>query len=112
MLNVLRLETTINKPEKFKVFRHKQGQSQAEKKSRRPIRKGVADIALRAKVSQEVNERFASDLSTLHDATPVREVFGDIICQKTQRGKRYRAIVPIGKDALTKGLKKGCNTTF
>jgi hypothetical protein len=96
--NVLRLETTINKPEKFKVFRHKQGQSQAEKKSRRPIRKGVADIALRAKVSQEVNERFASDLSTLHDATPVREVFGDIICQKTQRGKRYRAIVPIGKD--------------
>lgn len=96
--NVLRLEMTMNKPDKFQVFRHKQGQSSSEKKSRLPIRKGVADIALRAKVSQEVNERFASDLATLHEATPVREVFGDVTCRKTQNGKRARALDPIGKD--------------
>lgn len=96
--NVLRLEMTINRPDRFKVFRHKQGQSSTEKKSRLPLRKGVADIALRAKISQEVNERFASDLAMLYEATPVHEVFGDVLCRQTKNGKRFRALDPIGKD--------------
>lgn len=96
--NVLRLEMTMNRPEKFKVFRHKQGQPPTEEKSRLPIRKGVADMALRAKVSQEVIDRFDSDLATLHQATPVREVFGDVTCRQTRNAKRFRALDPIGKD--------------
>lgn len=96
--NVLRLEMTMNKPDKFLVFRHKQGQSSSEKKSRLPIRKGVADIALRAKVSQEINERFASDLATLHETTPVHEVFGNVTLRQTKKGKHFRALDPIGKD--------------
>ncbi|MEA3469947.1 MAG: hypothetical protein U9R57_17225 [Thermodesulfobacteriota bacterium] len=50
--NVLRIETTINDPTKFKVFRHKQGQSSDEPKQRLPLRKGVMDIPLRAVISQ------------------------------------------------------------
>ena len=96
--NVLRIETTMNRPGEFKVFRHKQGQLTAEKKTRLPIRKGVADMALRAKVSQEVNDRFASDLASLHESTPVREVFGDVIRRQSQNGKHFRALAPIGKD--------------
>jgi hypothetical protein len=96
--NVLRVEMTMNRPDQFKVFRHKQGQSSNEKKSRRQLRKGVADIALRAKVSQEVNERFASDLALLHESTPVRDVFDDVTCRRTKNGKRYRMLDPIGKD--------------
>ena len=65
--NVLRVETTINDPGKFRVFRHKKGQSLDEPKSRRPLRKGVTDIPLRAKISQEVNYRFMNDLSMLRD---------------------------------------------
>jgi len=37
--NVLRVETTINNPGKFRVFRRKQGQSSDEPKSRLPLRK-------------------------------------------------------------------------
>ena len=108
--NVLRLEMTMNRPEKFKVFRHKQGQSQSEEKTRLPVRKGVADIALRAKVSQEVNERFASDLATLHEPTPIREVFGDVTCRQTRNGKRFRALDPIGKDRVL--LQAVCDPAF
>ena len=68
--NVLRVETTINDPGKFLVFRHKQGQSAHEPKQRLPMRKGVADIPLRAAVSQQVNNRFMDNLSLLQDATP------------------------------------------
>lgn len=74
------------------MFHHKQGQPSTEKKLRLPLRKGVADIALRAKVSQEVNERFASDLALLHEANPVHEVFGDVLCRQTQ--KRFRPLDP------------------
>lgn len=49
--NVLRIETTINDPGKFKVFRHKQGQSSDEPKQRLLLRKGVMDIPLRAAIS-------------------------------------------------------------
>ncbi len=96
--NILRLEMTMNRPDKFKVFRHKQGQSSTEEKTRLPLRKGVADIALRSKVSQAVIDRFASDLATLQDSTPVREVFGDVTCRQSKNGKRFRALDPIGKD--------------
>ncbi len=72
--NVLRIETTINDPAKFKVYRHKQGQNQDEPKQRLPMRKGVMDTPLRAFVSQEVNNRFMDDLTIFEEKSPVREI--------------------------------------
>lgn len=68
--NVLRMETTINDPGKFKVFRHKQGQSLEEPKQCLPLRKGVMDIPIRSTISQDVNNRFMDDLATLLGKTP------------------------------------------
>jgi hypothetical protein len=96
--NVLRVETTINDPGKFRVFRHKQGQSCDKPKSRQALRKGVADIQLRAIVSQEVNDRFMDDLSTFSDDAPAREIIVQVTRRLTQNGRRYRAIDPTGKD--------------
>jgi len=96
--NVLRVETTINNPGKFRVFRHKQGQSSDESKSRLPLRKGVMDIPLRAIISQEVNERFMNDLSMLKDESPAHELIDEITCHLTQAGRRFRALDPTGKD--------------
>jgi len=96
--NVLRVETTINNPEKFRVFRRKQGQSSDEPKSRLPLRKGVMDIALRAIISREVNERFMNDLSMLRDESPARELIDEITCRPVQNGRRFRALDPTGKD--------------
>jgi hypothetical protein len=96
--NVLRVETTINNPTKFRVFRHKQRQSSDEPKSRLPLRKGVADIPLRAIISQEVNDRFMADLSTLADDTPNRELIDEITHHQMHAGRRFRALDPTGKD--------------
>ncbi len=96
--NVLRVETTINDPGKFFVFRHKQGQANDEPKQRLPMRKGVVDVPLRAAVSQQVNNRFMDDLATLQDATPVRDFISDITRHVVKAGRRFRALDPIGKD--------------
>ena len=96
--NVLRVETTINNPGKFRVFRHKQGQSPTESKSRLPLRKGVMDIPIRAAISQQVNNRFMDDLSTLHDESPARELINEITRPVTKAGRRFRALDSTGKD--------------
>ena len=96
--NVLRVETTINDPGKFRVFRHKQGQSEAEPKQRLAMRKGVADIPLRAAVSQQVNNRFMDNLALLQDATPVRDFLGDMTKPVVKAGRRFRALDLTGKD--------------
>jgi len=96
--NVLRVETTINDPGKFQVFRHKQGQLEHEPKQRLPMRKGVADIPLRAAVSQQVNNRFMDNLVSLQDSTPVSDFIRDMTRHVVKAGRRYRALDPTGKD--------------
>jgi hypothetical protein len=92
--NVLRVETTINDPGKFKDFRHKQGQAEDEPKQRLIMRKGVADIA----VSQDINNRLMGDLATLHDSTPARDCLDEIVHHIAKNGRRFRGIDPTGKD--------------
>jgi hypothetical protein len=96
--NVLRIETTINNPKKFRVFRHKQGQNSEEPKLRLPLRKGVMDIPLRAKVSQDVNNRIMHDLSSFQDETPAGDVLKKITCCRNQKGRKFRGLDPTGKD--------------
>ncbi len=103
--NILRVETTINHPGAFKIHRHKQGEPSEGPKTLRPMRKGVADTAARAAVSQEVNNRVIEDLSTFRDDQPLSELF-DIVCRRKKvRGRRVRALDPTGKDrALLRAL--------
>lgn len=49
----------MNRPDRFKVFRHKEGRQDAPKQCL-PLRKGVADIPLRAQVAADVNKRFTA----------------------------------------------------
>jgi len=97
--NVIRIETTINRPDRFKVYRHKQGQSKDEPKQRLPLRKGIADLPLRARVSEEVNQRFAAHVATFTDTTPLREVLATVQAH-TRSGRSVRALDPMGKDLL------------
>lgn len=96
--NVLRVETTINDPGKFKVFRHKQGQDKNEPKQRLPMRKGIMDIPLRASVSQDVNNRFMDDLATLEEKTPIRSFMDELTVHITKNGCRFRGLEPVAKD--------------
>jgi len=96
--NVLRIETTINMPDMFKVYRRAQGQPHTARKKLRPLRKGVADIPLRAQVSQEVNDRLMDELSSFTDKTPISELLAPHVRQRTKDGRRVRALDISGKD--------------
>jgi len=96
--NVVRIETTINDPGDFRVVRAKQGAARREPKKRRPMRKGVVDISLRASVSQDVNKRVMDHLATFTDATPLEELVAHCTKSFTKDGRRTRALEPIGKD--------------
>lgn len=96
--NNLRIETTINMPYMFKVYRRAQGQPRDAAKKLRPLRKGVADIPLRAQVSQEVNDRLMDELSTFSNKTPLSELLGPHVGSRTKDGRRVRALDISGKD--------------
>jgi len=96
--NNLRIETTINMPYMFKVYRRAQGQPSTAPKKLRPLRKGVADIPLRAQVSQEVNDRFMDELSTFTNKTPFCELLAPHVRSHTKNGRRVRALDISGKD--------------
>lgn len=104
-LNVFRIEMTMNQPGMFRVHRHTQGQVGTEPKRRLPLRKGVADIAIRAQVSQDVNERFMDNLAAARCETPVRNLLDDVVKPFTKDGRRVRALDLTGKDrALLQAL--------
>jgi hypothetical protein len=96
--NNMRIETTINDPGKFKVFRRRRGQDETEPKQRLPMRKGVMDIPLRASVSQDVNNRFMEDLATPEEKAPIRSFLDDLTVHITKNGRRFRGLDPAGKD--------------
>ena len=96
--NVLRIETTINMPGMFRVHRRAQGQPPLAPKKLRPLRKGVADIPLRAQVSQEVNNRLMGSLSSFSDKTPLTDLLNPFVRPRTQQRRRVRALDLSGKD--------------
>ena len=101
--SVLRVETTINQPRDFRVYRSKEGartrgrgteDSKAPARAWRKMRKGVADLHRRAEVSQAANERYLDALASLDTTTPVGELVRPI-CRPTRwHGQRVRALRP------------------
>jgi hypothetical protein len=98
--NNLRIETTMNDPGMFRVQRHAQGQDRDEPKRLLPLRKGVADIVLRTRVSQDVNNQFMDNLATAQCETPVSALLEKVIKSFKKEGRRVRALDPTGKDRV------------
>jgi hypothetical protein len=90
---VLRVETTINDVSDFKAFRRPEGETSGPRQWL-PLRKGVADIKRRARVSQAANERYLDALAGVHANKPLGELV-QALCQPTELdGKRVRALQP------------------
>ena len=95
--SVLRVETTLNDPSDFKVYRKKES-AQATKPEWLPLRKGVADFHRRAQVCQNANERYLEALACAHDSTPLKN-WTDKLCRPvTWKAKRFRALNPYAPD--------------
>jgi hypothetical protein len=102
---VLRVETTLNDPGPLKVYRAtEQGAAEARrtgkpaKKKWRPLRKGVADLARRAKLCQAANERYLESLAQVDDATPLGKLTAQLCQPATDNGRRVRALNPFGTE--------------
>jgi hypothetical protein len=92
---ILRIETTMNDPSLFRVFRRAEGNDQSPLKWRL-LRKGVADMQRRIEISCAANERYLEALSVVQSTTPIHRVL-DPISQRTRQG-RSRALRPIAPD--------------
>lgn len=91
--SVLRVETTINHPEEFKVWRTKENDPE-QKLGWRELRRGLADLPRRAQVSRAANERYLSALAAVEEKTPLSQE-AQTICRPLRRdNQRYRALNP------------------
>jgi len=97
--NVLRFEFTMNEPRRFRVHRHVEGNPNSKKKLL-PMRKGIADIAVRAKVSSDRIKHFTEHMATVTEPATVGELFANVSAPVFSQGKRFRALDVTGKDLL------------
>jgi hypothetical protein len=105
-----RIETTINQPRGFKVFRTKEGDADDAAKGWHALRKGVADLDRRAEVSHAANNRLAQSLATVAEPTPLGDLLKPLGQPVFQEGRRrVRALNPLtGADGtLLRALAQG-----
>ncbi|HUE71874.1 MAG TPA: hypothetical protein VMP01_13395 [Pirellulaceae bacterium] len=76
---LLRVETTLNDARGLKVYRRRQGDPQGKPQWRK-LRKSVADLSRRCRLSQAANERYLEALATVAPDVPLSEVT-DRLCQ-------------------------------
>jgi len=97
--NNLRIETTINDPSDFKVYRKRQSDKHA-KLDWLPMRKGIADLHRRAEVSQACNNRYLEALASAQNTTPLKK-WTDKLCRPVLwRGKRVRPLNPYSPEEI------------
>ena len=105
-----RIETTINQPRGFKVFRTKEGEDENADKSWLQMRKGVADLDRRAEVCQAANNRLAESLATVAEPDTLGDLLKPLGQPVMEKGRRQaRALNPLtGKDGtLLRALAQG-----
>ena len=96
--NVLRFETTLNNPARFKVLRNSEGQSGEGPVKFMPMRKGVADMESRFEVSKKIADRFTEHMATVKEETRLGKLLDAVGMPIEGGGKRARAIDVFGKD--------------
>jgi len=91
--SVLRIETTINNPRRFKVRRKGWRQGKPVMKWL-PLRKGIADLRRRAELSHGANARYLDALAVVGLQTPSYQLL-DGVSAPVKAKRQYRALRPI-----------------
>jgi hypothetical protein len=106
--SVLRIETTINKTEEFKVYRAKQGEPGGQK-SWRPLQRSVGELWRRAEVSAAAHRRYLEALASVTEKTPAGEASAGVCRAVIKDRRRHRALNPWSeKDAaLLEAVSRG-----
>ena len=91
--SILRIETTINKPRDFKVYRHPDDDKKRPA-SWQKMRKGVNDLHRRCQVSDQCNERYGDALACAQVEEKLKEVVSPACNRVKKAGKNYRGLNP------------------
>jgi len=91
---VLRVEATLNNLRQLKAPRID------EKGLVRwvPMRKGVADIARRAEVSDAVTSRYLQQMAAVKTPLPLKTIAGELSCRTSCQGRPVRGLNLLGQD--------------
>jgi len=106
--SVLRVETTINHPQEFRVHRRAENHPEAGK-DWRVLRRSVCDLPRRAQVSRAANERYLQALAAVDSPLPL-SAWTRQVCQSHRRGsRRWRALNPLSPAdaALLRAVNRG-----
>jgi hypothetical protein len=93
--SVFRVETTIQCPKNFKVYRRKEGDRKGPK-AWRPMRRGIADLPRRARVSQQCNERYLGALASVEATARLDELTERLERRTEWKGRQMRGLHPFG----------------
>jgi hypothetical protein len=106
--SVLRVETTINNTREMKVFRASERDPNGPKSNQR-LRKGVADLHRRAKLSQTSNERYLDAVATIETDVTLAQATTRISQRTTWKGRSARALnlLSLEDTRLIKTINRG-----
>jgi hypothetical protein len=106
--NISRVETTINNPFRFKVYRRSESDPQSDYRWR-PLRKGVADLHRWTQISQASNERYFDSLAAADTSKQIGDIIKEITVPKKWKGKSVRALRPWDQQdlALLQAINRG-----
>jgi hypothetical protein len=92
--SVLRVETTINNPRRFRV-RRKVTRKGQRRMGWVPMRKGLADIARRVDVCRAANQRYLEALAIVGWPAHAHQLLDPVSRRTTREGRPYRALRPL-----------------
>jgi hypothetical protein len=90
--NVLRVETTVNEPKGFRVYRTKENEPEGEK-AWRVLRRSVADVHRRSEVSKAANERYLEALADVTETKTVKELVEPLCRRVKEPGKNAKRMM-------------------
>jgi hypothetical protein len=91
--SVLRVETTLNRPHQFRVYRASERDPE-QKKRWQVLRKSVGDLYRRAEICEAINGRYLEALASVRAGQSAGEVARAVCRPITKEGRRYRGLNP------------------
>src|ERR1019366_6743886 len=91
--SVLRVETTLNRPHQFRVYRASE-RDPAGKKRWQVLRKGVGDLHRRAEICEAANGRYLAALASVRPGERAGGVVQRVCRPLVKDGRRHRGLNP------------------
>jgi hypothetical protein len=92
--SVLRIETTINNPRRFKVYRWARRQGK-RCQAWLPMRKAITDLPRLVEICQAANQRYLEALADVEVEQPVHEILDPVSKRVVREGRAYRGLRPV-----------------